>query len=312
MPNIALLNSCNLQCPYCFANTFIEEKKQFITIEQLQKILNFIKDSKPERIGLIGGEPTLHPQFKELLKIIISFCYQNDFPKPIIFTNGIELYKYTKFLSQVGCLININEPEILGNKNWTKLNQSLSQISQIDNIQQNSTIGINLYPNIKNLNYIFDIAKQYNYQQIRASCVAPACSFANLKKDEYYNLMKPIFLNFVNLAKKNNITINLDCNIIPICYFTDAEKELILNQCTDFHSWCEPVIDITPDFRATSCFGVYNPINLENFQNLQEVSRYMLLHEMYEKTLKNDMEKCKTCKSFLNLSCQGGCLGFTK
>jgi len=39
MANIAVLNYCNLKCPYCFANEFIEENKQFITDEQLDDIL---------------------------------------------------------------------------------------------------------------------------------------------------------------------------------------------------------------------------------------------------------------------------------
>ena len=72
MPNIAFINYCNLSCPYCFANEFIEEKKQLISEEQLKKILNFLKLNKQNqaKIGIIGGEPTLHPDFKKLLLLI--------------------------------------------------------------------------------------------------------------------------------------------------------------------------------------------------------------------------------------------------
>jgi len=43
------------------------------------------------RIGIIGGEPTLHPQFEEILNIITNFSneYENQY---ILFTNGIKLY----------------------------------------------------------------------------------------------------------------------------------------------------------------------------------------------------------------------------
>ena len=41
MPNIALLNYCNLNCPYCFANDFIEtDEQQIMTIENFNKILS--------------------------------------------------------------------------------------------------------------------------------------------------------------------------------------------------------------------------------------------------------------------------------
>ena len=63
--NIAITNYCNLKCPYCFANKFIESEKQSITEDQLDKILDFLFYSNlnkyKHKIGIIGGEPTLHP-----------------------------------------------------------------------------------------------------------------------------------------------------------------------------------------------------------------------------------------------------------
>ena len=42
MANIAVINYCNLRCPYCFANDYIvEEEKQLMTISQLNRILEF-------------------------------------------------------------------------------------------------------------------------------------------------------------------------------------------------------------------------------------------------------------------------------
>mgnify|MGYP003289973004 CR=1 FL=1 len=43
MPNIAIIKTCNLKCPYCFANDMLQEdESKEITIEQLNKILNWI------------------------------------------------------------------------------------------------------------------------------------------------------------------------------------------------------------------------------------------------------------------------------
>lgn len=66
MPNIILTEYCNLKCPYCFASTMIEEAKDYknITMEQLDNILNWLYPTAIEGefgIGLIGGEPLLHP-----------------------------------------------------------------------------------------------------------------------------------------------------------------------------------------------------------------------------------------------------------
>lgn len=67
MANIFLTRKCNLKCPYCFADEFVNQKNQDVTLENFKKILNFIKVDKTSKVGLIGGEPTLHPKFNEIL-----------------------------------------------------------------------------------------------------------------------------------------------------------------------------------------------------------------------------------------------------
>ena len=315
MPNIALLNYCNLQCPYCFANEFIEEKKQQITLEQLDKILDFISKSNHfTRIGLIGGEPTLHPHFTKIIEKINNFCKINNIKQhPVLFTNGIELEQYIGLLGNINMLINLNEPEIVGEKKWQKIQNTLSLLDALSLLQNNTTLGINLYPNMKNYSYIFDIAKQYKINEIRCSVVAPTCHFSYYNnKDEYYSFMKNLFLQVIDKAIESNIKIHLDCNKIPLCYFTEKEKEKITKACHTFVTFCNPAIDITPDFKATCCFGTYDLIDLNQFKNLQEVERYFLFHDIYQKTINNNSNKCITCKQFENFTCQGGCLAFSK
>ena len=72
MANILLTNVCNLQCPYCFANYYTHDIAEEITLESFKKALDFIASSnnQNEKIGLIGGEPTLHTQFGEILENI--------------------------------------------------------------------------------------------------------------------------------------------------------------------------------------------------------------------------------------------------
>ena len=95
MPNIALTTYCNLHCPYCFADTMINtEDIKNINLEKFKFICDWVLKDKPKEakghIGLIGGEPTLHPQFKEILYLVDKiFTEQNC--GGVLFSNGVYL-----------------------------------------------------------------------------------------------------------------------------------------------------------------------------------------------------------------------------
>lgn len=314
MPNIAITNYCNLTCSYCFANQFKEQQnKHNITFDELNQILNFLSHSNifNQRIGIIGGEPTLHPELSNILNILINFCEKQKIPYPILFTNGIELSKYLKFFSKIYALININEPSTLTQQQQQQIQYNLSILNQL-NLLNHITLGINLYPNIKDIEYIFKLAQQYNLSEIRCSYTAPNCQIMKNDKNNYYLEGKFIFLKFITLAQQYNIKVNLDCNKIPLCYFNTNEQNIILQQCNNLMYYCKPTIDILPNFTAISCFGLYNPIDLSIFNNLEEVEHYMYFQEIYPKTIKNSLIQCKTCSKFQNFSCQGGCLSFNE
>lgn len=309
MANIILNNYCNLDCPYCFADKHIKETdKENINLEQLEKIINFIGADK--RVGLIGGEPTLHPQIGEILNYLNN-KFKNTDNKWVIFTNGIELYKIIKYFNTNHgmCLININHPDVVGKEKWKNIIKSLSLFKQ-NNLLGCVTIGINLYPDLKSFDYIFNIAKFFDIKNIRVSYVAPTKQYEVDNKDIYYLNGKEQFLNFCKQAKELNISIGLDCNKIPICYFSEEEKILVKEVCREINTFCNPVLDITPDFKAASCFGTYNLIDLSNFKDVEEVNRYFLFNKYYHLTqINRSFGKCKDCD---DLICQGGCLAFAK
>lgn len=88
MPNIVITNNCNLNCSYCFTRNKINNVNDFISIEELYNILKFLNNEK--NIGLIGGEPTLHPDFENIVKILAE---QNK--NILLFTNGVYLLNYS-------------------------------------------------------------------------------------------------------------------------------------------------------------------------------------------------------------------------
>lgn len=314
MANIAITNICNLKCQYCFADDMIQEETKNMTIDRFIEIINFIEKTQ-NHIGIIGGEPTLNPDFKKFLDTTRDWCNKTR-GGATLFTNGIELEKYLNDLGeQIGVLINLNSPEKMDSKKWNKLQKCLDAIYDKGMFRSRVNLGVNLYPLCKDYSFIFDILKKYDLHDVRTSVVAPSACFASMRndKEKYYFDMKPIYLDFLKKCKENNIIARMDCGHIPFCYFTTEEKELVqeVTGGTCHSDWCHPVIDIKEDFKATACFGSYDPVDIRDFDNLEELSRYLQIEKNLPKVRNNVLNgKCSQCEKAKFLKCQGGCLGF--
>lgn len=85
-----LTNECNLQCINCQSSCRQLPSKEYMSLEQIKK---FVKESLElrwdwELIKLYGGEPTLHPQFFDVIKILKKYKDSNPNCEFWILTNG--------------------------------------------------------------------------------------------------------------------------------------------------------------------------------------------------------------------------------
>ena len=84
----SLVEYCNYQCSYCSAKSpSIKDSNQYIDYNNIIKIFDKLFSLKRDKyiIGLAGGEPTLHPNFLDIIN------YLNNSNQPIqvyIMTNG--------------------------------------------------------------------------------------------------------------------------------------------------------------------------------------------------------------------------------
>jgi len=85
---LALTYRCNLDCPYCYQDARQRTTAGDMTIDGLRRIERGIRSSfriRP-RLYLFGGEPTLHPDFLEILEFLAAKGYNLS-----LTTNGILL-----------------------------------------------------------------------------------------------------------------------------------------------------------------------------------------------------------------------------
>ncbi len=72
LANVDLTNRCNLTCPVCFANANAAGYLYEPNMDQIRKMLGALRAVQPVAgrvVQFSGGEPTIHPQFFEALKL---------------------------------------------------------------------------------------------------------------------------------------------------------------------------------------------------------------------------------------------------
>jgi organic radical activating enzyme len=72
--HIDITNNCHISdCVYCsrFERHVPKEARYNMSLEQIEKILLAYKNAR-NQISLIGGEPQLHPQFKEICELLLK------------------------------------------------------------------------------------------------------------------------------------------------------------------------------------------------------------------------------------------------
>jgi MoaA/NifB/PqqE/SkfB family radical SAM enzyme len=316
MANIALLNRCNLKCPYCFANDYTESKGDDINVDTFLELLDFVA---PDReVGLIGGEPLLHEKIDTFLEIL-----DNDyrFRAVTLFTNGIYIDKHIDYLKSPNLiiLINVNSKEQIG-KLFDKVDNGIELL--INQGMKNSiTLGINIYKENQDFSDILYLAKKYGIKKIRVSVVIPQ------DKSEgginYFYRMKNTLLSLCRELKEIGACPYYDCNAVPECIYTDEETEFIssLPFNSEYEreifmgkrSVCSPVIDIYPDKTATRCFGCYdNKVKIEDFKSILDIRNYFFMQIDSRLVHNYSRKECKDCYKHKTFGCFGGCLCYKK
>lgn len=97
---IEITNNCNLKCSFC---SEVKRKRRFMTTEEFENILKKIKDYTDYIYLHIKGEPLLHPNIIEFLRLADKYNLKVN-----LTTNGTLFSKVAKELSECKSLHKIN------------------------------------------------------------------------------------------------------------------------------------------------------------------------------------------------------------
>jgi sulfatase maturation enzyme AslB (radical SAM superfamily) len=318
--NLLITMRCNRACSYCFAKEKLHSYANSgeiadITLENLNKVKDFLQKSNCNVIQLAGGEPTIHPKFDEILLTLISGRFRVNLLSNALWDPALNRLFEDISPNFLGFLLNIDRPSNYSHAEWKRIEENLLFLSSRGNI----TLSFNIFEKNPDYNYIFDIISSYKFKNLRLSFAMPVVfgerknSFLSI--EDYKSAAKHI-TDFVNRAEELNARVGLD-NTVPICMFTPEElSNLLIKQVIEpsRNFVCSPALDIGPDLSVWRCFGTSTLFNkkLDDFNSVEEIYAYYIRTSRLYQFKFLPFKECETCEHAQKERCQGGCIGFAE
>ena len=122
---IYLTENCNASCPWCF-NKNTRNPELNMDTEKIKKLIDYLHAHKLPKFRIMGGEPTIHPDFVEIWNYALG-----KFPKISLFTNGTQKDKLMQINIDKSVMVNFNFAFVntpLDKDIYTKFDQSVTEV----------------------------------------------------------------------------------------------------------------------------------------------------------------------------------------
>jgi radical SAM protein with 4Fe4S-binding SPASM domain len=308
MPNILLTNSCNRRCPYCFALAQVElgvcKAAWEMSEAELETVLGYL-DFRRDAVSLLGGEPTLHSRFAEIVGEVAA----RHFPIKI-FTNGTT--PSLRHIPTAACnehlsiILNLNQPEFYTQRAWHEIEENARHFGP------RMSLSFNVYEPVFSWNHLRKVILQGNLlRRVRIGVAQPVCGLNNsyLTEEDLPAASARLVEMAVDLAR-DGIALGFDCGF-RACSFTDHQRGVLLECGAHLLFDCKPVLDIGPDLMVWRCFPFSSTkgVNLRDFPSLAAVAEHFDRTWAHACKIGNT-PNCPDCEHFESV-CRGGCLSRT-
>lgn len=312
MPNILITNVCYRACTFCFARQRLGDSAQdgstiHMSVDNIRYVMDFLERSQDRNLRLLGGEPTQHPQFVEIVKEALERKFHIH-----IFTNGMMTRQIADFLGgltedQFSALCNVSPQATLTEAQKGDVEYFLSKLGK------KGHLGITVTSEDIQYEYLIDTIERHHLgRQIRVGIAQPIVGVSNdyLPVEKYKTVGTAILAMARNLVKRD-ITIGFDCGM-TLCMFSEEELGGIMTSTQGFTSICKPVIDVGPNLDVWNCFPLSEVQNtrLDQFVTIKEIDEFYTKQLLPYKRF-GCMPECMDCGYLRRGQCSGGCVAHT-
>ncbi len=304
MSNISITSTCSRSCVYCFARTG-SEKPRYISAERFEAALTFLQRSGLSRVRLLGGEPTLHPQFNPFLDAI-EVCGL----KLLLFSNGRMTEKVLERLlgfpqDRLTILLNVH-----GDDDFQSDESCNAVIKVLRHLGANVMLGCNLYSPSINPDFILALIHKFGLiPEVRLGLAHPRVGAANrFLHPRHYRTVGARIGALAAKMQARGLRLELDCGFTP-CMFDENELRLLKRLGAVPGKRCNPLPDLLPDGRFIPCYPLADVVHVDwrDDDDCKSIQARMIKKlERYRQI--GVFSDCGECPLRHENICNGGCL----
>ena len=312
MANVLLTEKCVRSCPYCFAKKQMgDSDEQKLKWDDLIYIADLHEATGDKAIALLGGEPTLHPDFTDYVLYLLERGFHvNVFTSGIMSDNTFEETARTLtpvHPERLSFVCNVNDPE-------------LSPFPELENVRRFLKVfghltvpGFNIYRPDFSIDFIFQYINLYGLKRhIRLGLAHPIPGTHNqfLELKDMKDFASKL-ISYLPVFERLQIKIGFDCGF-PMCLFSDEEiGKLYKVNSGQVRFTCGPAIDIGSDMTVWSCFPLsnYHKKPIYDFDSIRDIGKfYEDRHQAIRAEVGGIFEECDDCAYRRDRLCHGGCI----
>lgn len=311
MSNISLTSVCNRNCPYCFTLSVYSgagNESGHMPLSLFDRVLDYLERSNINQVSLLGGEPTLHPEFS----LIVDRALDRGFDL-LVFSNGLMPRKSIECLEEIvpeklTVLLNATDQESLWPEDKKRVEETLERLGP------RVMLGLNIYSTLVPLERLLQHISDFQLKPaIRLGLAHPCLSNAASGNNRYlaprnYPLVGRNIVSYSSLLNEMGVGLEFDCGFVP-CMFPDDAFELLALSVDNIGTRCNPILDILPDGSVISCF----PLSGFGRGPLDPAWDADQLRKWFEQKLSPYRKvgiypECSNCVLKQEGKCNGGCL----
>jgi len=303
--NLVVSSVCNRHCAYCFTLDQVPPGRRFLSLRAFEEHLAFLDRSGIDRVRLLGGEPTLHPRFPELVSRA-----RRAGKAVTVFSNGLmppPALACLEALPTQECTVVVNVTPGGSARTLERQRETLRRLGK------RAMPGLNLYRTDLAPGFLLDLVAETACRAVvRLSMAHPVLSGRNrfIHPGQYRTIGARV-ASLAGPAAAAGVRLELDCGFVR-CMFSEAELESLHRAEADVGWRCNPLLDLDLEGRVLHCLPLAGLLSLPVAPGANvESLRAELEAQVRPYRQAGVYRECSTCTFKAAGDCSGGCLAAT-